>query len=187
MESSAGAAAEKDGIRATATKPVTTPLASKRPRNVDIKVGAANDDMRSVLHVTRNLLAFARSQASGTDHERFWGSLPRAERGNQSLAWPVQCVDRSGDIRVRCSNETEAIAGEPSKRSYSSSVVCMTRRQWGLRASGFEMLEPYDEIPLSIPFRKSCGAPMLEAGADVRSTIASLMAGGDRERHNLIT
>src|SRR5215813_16583 len=48
MESSA-AAAEKDGIRVTARKPATTPP--------------------TFLHVTRNLLSFARSQASGTDHE----------------------------------------------------------------------------------------------------------------------
>jgi hypothetical protein len=69
MESSAGAAAEKDRIRVTARKPATTPPASKRLRNVDTKMCAANDDMRTFLHVTRNLLSFARSQASGTDHE----------------------------------------------------------------------------------------------------------------------
>src|SRR6266566_2796946 len=69
MESSAGAAAEKDGIRVTARKPATTPPASKRLHNVDTKMCAANDDMRTFLQVTRNLLSFARSQASGTDHE----------------------------------------------------------------------------------------------------------------------
>ena len=70
MESSASAAAEKDGrIRVTARKPATTPPASKRLRNVDAKMSAANDDMRTFLRVTRNLFSFARSQASGTDHE----------------------------------------------------------------------------------------------------------------------
>jgi len=46
MESSAGAAAEKDGIRVTARKPATTPPASKRLRNVDTEMRAANDDIR---------------------------------------------------------------------------------------------------------------------------------------------
>jgi hypothetical protein len=69
MESSAGAAAEKDGIRVTARKPATTPPASKRLRNVDTEMCAANHDTRTFLHVTRNLLSFARSQASGTDPE----------------------------------------------------------------------------------------------------------------------
>jgi hypothetical protein len=59
MESSTGEAAEKDGIRVTARKPATTPPASKRLRNVDTKMCAANDDMRTFLHVIRNLLSFA--------------------------------------------------------------------------------------------------------------------------------
>jgi hypothetical protein len=45
MESSAGAAAEKDEIRVTARKPTTTPPASKRFRNVDTKIWAASDDI----------------------------------------------------------------------------------------------------------------------------------------------
>src|SRR5258708_38390999 len=45
MESSTGAATEKDGIRVTARKPATTPPASKRLRNVDTKMCAANDDI----------------------------------------------------------------------------------------------------------------------------------------------
>jgi hypothetical protein len=65
MESSAGAAAEKDGIRVTARKPATTP-ASERLQNVDTKMCAANDDMRTFLHVTRNLAIF-RTLASGGD------------------------------------------------------------------------------------------------------------------------
>jgi hypothetical protein len=44
MEST-GAAVEKDGTKATARKPATTPLASNRPRNVDTKLCAANDDI----------------------------------------------------------------------------------------------------------------------------------------------
>jgi hypothetical protein len=45
MESSAGAATEKDGIRVTARKPATTPPASRRLGNVDTKMCVANDDI----------------------------------------------------------------------------------------------------------------------------------------------
>src|ERR1700730_13911400 len=45
MESSTGAATETDGIRVTARTPATTPPASKRLRNVDPKMCAANDDI----------------------------------------------------------------------------------------------------------------------------------------------
>src|SRR5580704_7693974 len=90
MESSA--AAEKDGIRVTARKPATTPPASKRLRNVDSKMCAANDDVRTFLHVTRNLLSFARSQASGTDHELALSLVwrPATSLGAGASAAPVR-------------------------------------------------------------------------------------------------
>src|SRR5215475_10477094 len=92
MESSAGAAAQKDGIRVTARKPATTPPASKRLGNVDTKTCAANDDMRTFLHVTQNLLSFARSQASGTDHELALSLLwrPAISLGAGASAAPVR-------------------------------------------------------------------------------------------------
>jgi len=92
MESSVGAAAEKDGIRVTARKPATTPPPSKRLHNVDTKMCAANDDMRTFLHVTRNLLSFARSQASGTDHELALSLLwrPAISLGAGASAAPVR-------------------------------------------------------------------------------------------------
>jgi hypothetical protein len=89
MESSASAAAEKDGrIRVTARKPATTPPASKRLRNVDAKMCAANDDMRTFLRVTRN----ARSQASGTDHELALSLVwrPATSLGAGASAAPVR-------------------------------------------------------------------------------------------------
>jgi hypothetical protein len=92
MESSAGAAAEKDRIRVTARKPATTPPASKRLRNVDTKMCAANNDMRTFLHVTRNLLSFARAQAPGTDHEMALSLLwrPAISLGAGASAAPVR-------------------------------------------------------------------------------------------------
>jgi hypothetical protein len=45
MESSTGAATEKDGIRVTARKPATTPPASKWLLTVDTKMCAADDDI----------------------------------------------------------------------------------------------------------------------------------------------
>jgi hypothetical protein len=91
---------QKSGLsavaRVAARKPATTPPASNRLRNVDTKMCAANDDTRTFLHVTRNLLSFARSQVSGTDHELALSLLwrPAISLGAGASAAPVRRTPR---------------------------------------------------------------------------------------------
>src|SRR6516165_5031811 len=90
MESPAGAATEKVGIRVTARKPATTPPASKRLRNVDTKSRAANDDI-SLFSVSQGIQV-----QDFSDGQHLTDKIPHAHREVTRTA-PAYSA---GDMRV---------------------------------------------------------------------------------------
>src|SRR5215470_10122532 len=106
MESSTGAATEKDGIRATARKPATTPPASKRLRNVDTKMCAANDDI-GVFSTSQGTSAEFTNSQHLTKCLRLEGAFAAAHKSAIAvchecrLSWPVgNCMRDEEACRV---------------------------------------------------------------------------------------